>query len=250
LFMRDYGDTEVAGYGITDTEDPLLVTDFRLIKSRCTSCTFEFDPEDIADFLDEMLDDSLMPWQCSNILIHTHPGDSPNPSSIDEKNFKDAFSHPNWAIMFILAKGGKTSCRLKVNIGPGTITQLKTAIAWDSEFPGSSEEKWEEEYKLKVIPERMLVEGIDSDIISQCQNEFDYSDLTISYDDDGDVEFWNPITERWNLYDQEMDTYYEEQIGQDKFTKINKPIGKLLESAVHSWIRKNPITTEMIMENT
>ena len=50
LWMRDRGNTEVAGYGVTATEDPLFVTDFILVKQECTAASFDFDSEDIVDY--------------------------------------------------------------------------------------------------------------------------------------------------------------------------------------------------------
>ena len=46
LYMRDYGDTEVGGYGITPNEDPLLIVDFVLVKQECTGMSVELDEED------------------------------------------------------------------------------------------------------------------------------------------------------------------------------------------------------------
>jgi proteasome lid subunit RPN8/RPN11 len=114
IWMRDRGTTEVAGYATTGTNDPLLITDLRLIKQECTMVTFDLDPDDIVEDAERTLDMGLMPWQTHNILWHTHPGNSPNPSQPDEDNFVSAFSHPDWAIMFIVAEDGSTYCRLKM----------------------------------------------------------------------------------------------------------------------------------------
>jgi len=165
LYMRDHGDTEVGGYGVTGTEDPLLVTDFRLIKSDCTGASFDMDPDDGVEFMETMLDAGLMPWQYSNILIHTHPGNSPSPSGTDEKNFEAAFSHPNWAIMFIIAEGGAAYCRLKINVGPGSVKEIKVVVDWKTAFNGTNEEEWKKEYdaKVKAVHFRMTgKEGVAS----------------------------------------------------------------------------------------
>lgn len=150
LYMRDKGPTEVAGYGITATEDPLLVTDFVLIKQECTVVSFDLDPEDSVEYMETMMDKGLMPWQYANILIHTHPGDSPSPSGIDETNFNKAFAHPNWAMMFIIAEGGQCYCRLKINVGPGLIKELDVRVDWSKEFNGTDKENWGNEYESKV----------------------------------------------------------------------------------------------------
>lgn len=155
LWMRDYGPTEVAGYGVTETADPLLVTDFVLVKQECTIVTFDLDSEDSAEYMETMMDKGLMPWQYANILIHTHPGNSPSPSSVDETNFKEAFSHPNWAIMFIIANGGECYGRLKINVGPGSIRELNVAVDWEQSFSATDKMAWKDEYEAKVTEEKI-----------------------------------------------------------------------------------------------
>ena len=63
LYLRDIGDTEVGMYGITPTEDPMLITDVKLVKQECTCATVELDTEDSGKFIERMLDDGLAPWQ-------------------------------------------------------------------------------------------------------------------------------------------------------------------------------------------
>ena len=162
IYMRDKGKTEVAGYGITETKDPLLITNFILIKQECTSVSFDFNPEDGVEYMERMMDKGLMPWQYSNILIHTHPGDSPNPSGTDEDNFKGAFTHPHWAIMVIVADSGKTYCRLKLNVGPGVTKKLRVSIEYNVYFSGTDIESWEEEYKSNVTEINFLMTGIEN----------------------------------------------------------------------------------------
>lgn len=164
LWMRDRGDTEVAGYATTATDDPLLVTDFRLIKQQCTSASFDLDQDDLVEDVERTLDMGLAPWQTHNILCHSHPGNSPQPSGTDETNFVKAFSHPNWAIMFIIANGGATYCRMKINVGPGVVKEIKVAVDWRIPFCGTKEQEWEKEYKAKVhkyIP-KMRMTGKES----------------------------------------------------------------------------------------
>ena len=150
IYLRDIGDTEVAGYATTATDDPLLITDFRLIKQECTIATFDLDTNDIAEDAERTLDMGLSPWQTHNILCHTHPSANTDPSGVDEENFEKAFSHPNWAIMLIVGKDGSTYCRLKMNTGPGTISLLDVVIEYGVQFSGSNPTKWEKEYKAKV----------------------------------------------------------------------------------------------------
>jgi len=151
LFMRDVGETEVGGYGITGTEDPMLVTDFALVKQECTMASVELDEEDSGLFAEKMLDVGLAPWQTGNIWIHTHPGDCPKPSKTDEENFVKNFGHPHWSIMYILAEGGKDYCRIKFNVGPGFESKLDVQIDYSIPFNGTNKDEWEKEYDEKVI---------------------------------------------------------------------------------------------------
>jgi hypothetical protein len=48
-FLRDVGDTEVGGFGISHVDDLLLIEDFQLVKQTCTPVTVEFDDIAVAD---------------------------------------------------------------------------------------------------------------------------------------------------------------------------------------------------------
>jgi len=183
IWMRDRGTTEVAGYGVTATSDPLLVTDFVLIKQKCTIVTFDLDPIDGAEYMERMMDHGLMPWQYSNILIHTHPGNSPNPSEVDETNFVSAFTHPNWAMMFIIAEGGSTYCRLKMNVGPGSVSLLNCVVEYGDPFAGSDEKSWGQEYKEKVSHEKFRMTGKERVAIATTSASHLPSDLDIIHND-------------------------------------------------------------------
>ena len=88
LFLRDLGDTEVGGFGISSENDLFLVEDFRLIKQRSTFATVKFEDEAVADFFDEQVDLGRQPERCGRLWIHTHPGESAEPSSVDEETFR------------------------------------------------------------------------------------------------------------------------------------------------------------------
>ena len=113
LFLRDYGPTEVGGFGIAQTQDPLLVTDLQLVTQISTSVSVNFDDAAVADFFDRQVDCGLLPAQFARIWIHTHPGHSAEPSSVDEETFVRVFGQTDWAVMFILAQEGATYARLQ-----------------------------------------------------------------------------------------------------------------------------------------
>lgn len=186
LYFLHKGDTEVAGYGITETEDPLLVTDIKLVKQKCTEATFELDEEDSAVFMEEMDNRGLDPWQYSNILWHTHPGNCPNPSGTDEKNFDKNFSHPNWAIFFIIARGEETYCRIRHNTGPGVEAILKTDIDYSYEFDGINFKDLDKEYKEKVSEDLSYMK-IDLSQSKNNQWQKHYHSMEEYYHDRGNI---------------------------------------------------------------
>lgn len=260
LWMRDRGPTEVAGYGVTGTENPLLVTDFILIKQECTAVTFDLDPEDGVEYAEKMTDRGIPPWACQNILIHTHPGDSPSPSGVDEINFAKAFTHPHWAIMFIIAEGGKCSCRLKINVGPGITKELNVSVDWSKPFEGADFEQWDVEYMSKVeeltfsynTPATQVAGNMSSKLLgkydsvsefnniqdplwyaedadewlklSELENDIinDDIDFECHWDINGEVAFWDTEESLWYTYDPIEQQWYKEEIGRNENnTKMN-----------------------------
>lgn len=150
LAMRDFGDTEVGGWGISSREDPLLITDFYLVKQECSSSLCEMDDEGLVDYMENMVDKGLEPAEFMRIWIHTHPGNSPSPSGQDETTFKEQFAETDWGIMFIVANGGQTYARLRVNKPVATATELKIGVDWTAEFPSADRVAWKEEYDANV----------------------------------------------------------------------------------------------------
>ena len=151
LHMRDAGDTEISGFGIAeDIEDPLLITDFLTLRQECDAAYTELGEEAIADFFDAMVDRGLAPRQFARVWVHTHPASSATPSTTDEQTFEQVFADPDWAVMFILARGGQITCRLRMS-GVVTITdKLPVDLAWDVPFPASNAEAWQKEYEANI----------------------------------------------------------------------------------------------------
>ena len=153
LFLRDLGETEVGGFGITSADDLLLVQDVRLVRQSCTEVSVSFDDEAVADFFDEQVDLGLKPEQFGRIWVHTHPADSPLPSSVDEETFRRVFGRTQWAVMFVLARGGQTYARLRFNVGPGGETAIPASVDYSRPFAASDQEAWEDEYLATVDPD-------------------------------------------------------------------------------------------------
>jgi len=153
LFLRDYGESEVGGFGITSADDLLLVEDIQLTQQECTTVTVKFDDISVADFFDNQVDQNRQPEQFGRIWIYTHPDISAAPSIVDEETFARSFGRVDWAIMFILAKGGETYARMRFNVGPGGEAMLPVQVDCNTHFPASDQVAWEEEYLQHVIIE-------------------------------------------------------------------------------------------------
>lgn len=152
LYLRDRGDTEVGGFGITRPDDLLFVEDVRLVRQWCSSVTVEFDDEAVADFFDQQVDSGRRPEEFARVWLHTHPGNSPRPSGTDEATFERCFGTADWAVMFVLARGGATYARLRFGVGPGGQTEIPVQVDFQPPFPGSDHAAWEAEYQEAVEP--------------------------------------------------------------------------------------------------
>ncbi len=154
LFLRDYGDTEVGGFGIAASNDLLLVEDVQLVKQKCTWAHVAFDDESVADFFDDQVDAQRRPEQFARIWVHTHPGNCPLPSPTDEETFDRVFGRSDWAVMFILASEGQSYARLRFNVGPSADLEIPVGIDYASTFGGCAFDAWEQEYLANVQPQQ------------------------------------------------------------------------------------------------
>lgn len=150
LFLRDLGGTEVGGFGISAEDDPLLIEDVRLIGQQTTVVSVEFDDEAVADFFDEQIDVGLPPERFFRLWLHTHPGDSAEPSSVDEETFERVFGRCDWAVMAILAQEGQTYARLRFNAGPGGKFEIPMRVDYKQPFPAADPDGWRREYQRCV----------------------------------------------------------------------------------------------------
>jgi proteasome lid subunit RPN8/RPN11 len=125
LYFRDFGDTEVGGFGVTAKDHLLLVEDFVTVRQKVGVVSVSFDDDAVADFFDRQVDAGLKPMQFGRLWLHSHPGNSPHPSGTDEETFARVFGACDWAIMFVQARTGKTYARLRFNVGPATIATAR-----------------------------------------------------------------------------------------------------------------------------
>ncbi len=156
LYLRDLGPVEVGGFAITSPDNLLLVEEFVTVKQLVTMASVSFDDSAVADFFDQQVDHGLKPQQFMRIWLHTHPGDSATPSSTDEETFARVFGSSDWALMFILARGGQTYARLRFNVGPGGHIQIPVEVDFHKAFAASNQHGWKEEYRANVHPEPIM----------------------------------------------------------------------------------------------
>ena len=151
LCLRGLDDCEVGAFGISAADDLLCVEDVQLVQQLCDLASVAFDDESVADFFDRQVDAGRRPEQFARIWIHTHPGSCPQPSSVDEETFARAFGRSEWAVMFILAQGGKSYARLEFHVGPGGSVPLPVEVDYSREFAGSDRPTWREQYQANVL---------------------------------------------------------------------------------------------------
>jgi proteasome lid subunit RPN8/RPN11 len=163
LHLRDLGPTEVGGFGITRRNDLLMVEDIRLVHQECTSVTVRFHDEAVADLFDEQVDLGHAPEQFARIWVHTHPGNSAQPSRVDEETFATAFGHCSWAVMFILAVGGRAYARLKLNAGPCGSMRIPVRVDYSASFPAADPAAWQDEYAQCVTQDDIGLAWFEDD---------------------------------------------------------------------------------------
>lgn len=150
LYFRDKSDNEVGGFGVTGPDDLLFVTEFITVKQEVTVVSVKFDDEAVADFFDAQVDLGRKPEQFARIWVHSHPGNSPEPSVIDEETFERVFGGCQWAVLFVVAQDNKTYAKLSFHVGPGGQVLIPTAINYDMDFGPSDHGLWDAEYAANV----------------------------------------------------------------------------------------------------
>lgn len=115
---------------VTETADPFYVTDVVVVKQHASWAKFELDDLAMAEYMARMFKDGIMPDQCRHILGHTHPGNDAIPSNMDWENFDEAFEGMDWHIMFIRAKGGSMTCRLRLRTLASRHVDSNQTLIW------------------------------------------------------------------------------------------------------------------------
>jgi hypothetical protein len=187
VYLRDLGPTEVGGFGISAADDLFLIEDVQMVRQDCTATTVKFDDVSVADFFDEQVDRGLAPEQCGRLWLHTHPGDSAEPSWTDEETFAHCFGRTDWSVMFIIAEGGQHYARLQFNVGPAASMEVAVEVDYRVPFAASAPEQWNKEYADNV--------GVATPSRSSTLHRFPLLD-SIAEDRGNDEEF----LDAWNEY--------------------------------------------------
>ncbi len=187
-YLCHRGDTEIGGFGVSTADDLLLVEELFVPEQKTTSVTVAFDDESIADFYEDQVAAGRKPEQFGRIWIHTHPGNCPSPSSVDEETFARVFGGCDWAVMFILARGGKTYARLRFNAGPGGAIELPVEVDFTHAFAGSDHAAWETEYRERVHEQQSHPLWMDGWGLDEITDPYTPIDDLARYDEiDGDL---------------------------------------------------------------
>ena len=189
LFLRDRGETEIGGFGLSGPNDLSLIEDIRLVEQDCTAVTVSFRDHAVADFFDEQVDAGRTPESFGRCWLHTHPGDCPLPSATDEETSDRVFGRADWAVMFIIARSGDTYARLRFNTGPGGEIELATTIDYRADFPASDRTAWEQEFTKAVHDTTIVSSTVDVSAPLGYRDPFDeewYDEWFQYADDDSD----------------------------------------------------------------
>ncbi len=152
-WLRDRGETEIGGFGISPADDLLRIEDMVLVTQRTTAVSVAFEDAAVADYFEDQVTAGRQPAEFGRIWIHTHPGDCPLPSATDERTFARVFGRCDWAVMLILARGGATYARLAWHVGPGGSLRIPVRVEFTPPFGGSDVLAWAAEYDRCVQSE-------------------------------------------------------------------------------------------------
>jgi hypothetical protein len=160
LFLHG-GDTEIGGFGVSSSANPLYIEQFVTVKQKVSAVTVAFDDAAVADYFDDCIDQGLPPQRFGRIWVHTHPASSPEPSSVDEETFDRVFGSCDWSIMLIVSRTHATYARLSFSAGPGGAVLLPVEVDWAA-WPqflleqgaqlSNTVESWMDEYGSNIFP--------------------------------------------------------------------------------------------------
>jgi proteasome lid subunit RPN8/RPN11 len=171
LYFRDKSQNEVGGFGITAPDDLLFIQEFITIKQEVTCVSVKFNDEAVSQFFDQQVDLGRKPEQFARVWLHTHPGDSPDPSTVDEETFKRVFGGCQWAVMAVVAQDNSTYARLSFNIGPGGQILIPTEVDFSRDFGASDHSAWDAQFQADVKPMEWLNQPVLNEVKSAAKSQ-------------------------------------------------------------------------------
>lgn len=96
----------------------------------CSTGSVEREAEETIKLMKWGLAEGLQPAQLTRIWLHTHPGDSAAPSSVDEDYWHQHATHGS--VMGIMAKGGDVTARLAIRTDEFTL-DLKIGVEYEED---------------------------------------------------------------------------------------------------------------------
>jgi hypothetical protein len=115
---------ETAALLIPDPADPFKIIDIFVPRQQSTAASFEIDPTDSLSVFDTS--PNALPC-CTNLIFHTHPGESATPSGGDDSNWRTVQSTGPFAMMLIFGRPTSPtafpefSLRVRYPLGPAVI---------------------------------------------------------------------------------------------------------------------------------
>ncbi len=158
-WIRDYCNSEIAGFGISSMADPFYMEDFRTIKQVASSGHFQFDDDALNDYLADMFEEGKQPGECMRLWLHTHPTKNfASPSGTDEQTFSAAFGNADWAMMIIVDEGDNVYARLRIKSGADGCLQMivPSSLDYQPPFKGVEETsagEWKQEADANITQE-------------------------------------------------------------------------------------------------
>jgi proteasome lid subunit RPN8/RPN11 len=185
LYFRDRQNTEIGGFGILAPDDLLYVQEFVTVRQRVTVASVAFEDDAVADYFEDQVDAGRRPEQFARVWLHSHPGNSPQPSATDEETFHRVFGKCHWAVMFVLAHGGKSYARLRFNVGPGGHMIVPVEVDCSRPFGPSDLQAWEAEYVTNIKADSFGF-GFDDDQYGTSLTDTSFPDEWLEQLDDMD----------------------------------------------------------------
>lgn len=144
---------EVSGMGVVASqhlsEGNIEVSDIHMLPQANSSVYTEMDDEAMNKYYEECYAKEMAIGEFGCVWLHTHPGNSCQPSSTDETTFKDTFKRHPWALMLILGQSGDMYGRIKSNF-PRIEQEVDVVVDWTQWEDNVSPHNWAKDYDENV----------------------------------------------------------------------------------------------------